>query len=337
MTPADATDHAPAARRPAVILDTDLGGDVDDLGALAALHALADLGRLDILGVVSDTPQRHAVGAIDAVDRWFGRGHLPVGRPELLEVQSTYADAVYQAELAAGRPSLDGADAPPAVPLMRRLLAGAGDGSVVLVGVGVYFHLNALLDSPPDDASPLPGRDLVADKVGRAVIMGGEYPRSGPVAETNFRCWHTRGVARRFVERCPAPIDFVGVELGHTKLGFGTGARIGDLPADHPVRVGYADFFRRPPAWTRLAPSDRIAPWSIWDQIAVYAALGALGPAEPPLRRVRGLNRVDDAGHNDFEVRGDGPHAYLELEGPPEAFAAEVIEPLMVARPLPRR
>ena len=310
-----------AVARPNLILDTDLGGDVDDLGALAVLHAMADAGRCDVLGVVSDTPQRHAVGAIDAVNRWYGRGDVPVGRPAVVEDQDTYANAV----AGACGPCVDGNDATHGVALYRELLTDAEDGSVVVATIGVLLMLDELLSAPAD-------LELFRRKVRRVVTMGGQYPRSGERPETNFRCWDNPKVTRRFVDRCPVPIDFVGFELGDLHAGFGTGERINDLPDGHPVRVGYADFFHRPPWWVKDAPSDLIKPWSIWDQITVYAAVAT---DDGRLARTRGVNHVDDAGHNHFEPTPDGPHSYFSAVGDPAAFARDVIEPLMLTRPTP--
>ncbi len=52
-------------------------------------------------------------------------------------------------------------DAEDAVTLLRRLLAGSEDGSVVIVQVGFSTNLAALLETSPDAISPLSGPDLV--------------------------------------------------------------------------------------------------------------------------------------------------------------------------------
>jgi len=66
---------------PSVILDTDIGSDCDDAGALAVLHALADAGELEILGVVfSSGKNRYGVGTCDAINTYYGRGDLPLGQ-----------------------------------------------------------------------------------------------------------------------------------------------------------------------------------------------------------------------------------------------------------------
>ena len=48
---------------PKVILDTDMLTDFDDVGALAALHALADAGECEILATVSCTRGNASVAA----------------------------------------------------------------------------------------------------------------------------------------------------------------------------------------------------------------------------------------------------------------------------------
>src|SRR5688572_15365153 len=63
-----------------VILDTDLGIDVDDAGALAVLHALADKGEVRILATVANVNDPYAPGALDAINTYYGRPNIPVGR-----------------------------------------------------------------------------------------------------------------------------------------------------------------------------------------------------------------------------------------------------------------
>jgi hypothetical protein len=62
-----------------VIFDTDMDGDNDDVAAAAILHALADVGKADILatGVVSRCP--YSPACLDAVNTYYGRGDIPIG------------------------------------------------------------------------------------------------------------------------------------------------------------------------------------------------------------------------------------------------------------------
>lgn len=310
-----------------VILDTDFGGDIDDLGALAVLHALADAGRLEIAGLISDTPQAPAIDAIEAVNRWYGRPGLPIGHRRDLEDQRTYADAMRDAlPLGAG-----GANRSPHVSTYRRLLAEAPDRGITVVTIGVFFALVDLFNSTADQWSPLDGVALFERKVERVVAMGGHYPDPSDRAESNFRAWGCPGVTAAFVSRCPRPMTFIGSDLGHARRGYATGARLNDLPTDHPVRIGYAHFFAHPPAWVRGGPWDEIQPWSIWDLITVWIAAH---PDHEAFERVYGRNHVDADGNNRFEPEAQGPHAYVRSRWAPQRIAEELIEPWMLTMPV---
>src|SRR5262245_32156249 len=62
-----------------VIVDTDLASDVDDVGALALLHALADRGEAEILATMVSSRNRHSVACLSALNTWYGRRDLPIG------------------------------------------------------------------------------------------------------------------------------------------------------------------------------------------------------------------------------------------------------------------
>lgn len=62
-----------------VIFDTDMDSDCDDAGALAVLHALADAGEAEILATVCSARHAWSPPAVEAVNRYYGRGELPIG------------------------------------------------------------------------------------------------------------------------------------------------------------------------------------------------------------------------------------------------------------------
>jgi len=74
-------------------------------------------------------------------------------------------------------------DAPLAVPVLRKGLAGLRDGSAVVIAIGPLTNIRDLLESAPDEQSPLDGKALVAAKVRRLVIMAGDFRK--PKAEFN--------------------------------------------------------------------------------------------------------------------------------------------------------
>ncbi len=63
-----------------LIVETDIFSDVDDVGALAVAHALADEDRCQLAAIGVNTPSIYGVGAARAVNAFFGRPDIPVGR-----------------------------------------------------------------------------------------------------------------------------------------------------------------------------------------------------------------------------------------------------------------
>ena len=62
-----------------IIFDTDIGTDVDDAGALAILHILADQGEAEILATMSANQNRWCAPAIDVINTPYGRPDIPIG------------------------------------------------------------------------------------------------------------------------------------------------------------------------------------------------------------------------------------------------------------------
>jgi hypothetical protein len=63
-----------------IILDTDMGSDCDDAGALALLNEYAREGKAEILGVIfSSGAVPYGVGVIDAINRYYDHHDIPIG------------------------------------------------------------------------------------------------------------------------------------------------------------------------------------------------------------------------------------------------------------------
>jgi len=312
------------ADAPQVILDTDIGGDFDDVGALATLHALADCGECEILAVGSCSTSRDAIPCIEIVNDYYGRTLLPVGGipdwPMQPRVCGDFWHKVKWPEVLKAKYRRyrheTSAEAPDVVRVYRRALADAPDGSVVVIAVGNMSNLPRLLDSRPDFLSRLGGRDLVAKKVARLVIMGGEFPAG---RECNIK-GNTRASQRLFTE-WPTPIVCSGYEIGTPVL---TGKRLIALPDNgNPVRDAYA---------TAMSQGDRNGRCS-WDQTAVLAAVR---PIERHFGLERGYVTVLDSGSNTWRAAANGPHTRLLPKLPPPELA-RVIEDLMMSPPACRK
>jgi inosine-uridine nucleoside N-ribohydrolase len=141
----------PAAQTPGVkiILDTDMGPDADDAGALAMLHALADQGEAEILATLCSTMSPWAAPCLNAINLYYQRPDLPVGTLK----EGTYAGTSEEwygdsfNGFIAGHfpnPLRHGAYAPDALWLYRRVLALQPDASVVIAVTGPLTNLRNL-------------------------------------------------------------------------------------------------------------------------------------------------------------------------------------------------
>lgn len=168
-----------AAEPVQLIFDTDITGDVDDVLALAMIHSLADREKCELLAVTISKKNELAAPFVDAVNTFYGRPDIPIG----ISKTAPHRDSKYL-ELAEARddgelryPRDIGVTAEPeeAVALLRKTLAAAEDNSIALVQVGLATNIADLLDSKPDDISPLSGPDLIRKKVDHLSVMAGAF------------------------------------------------------------------------------------------------------------------------------------------------------------------
>lgn len=79
----EAAKAPPAANaRVKVFFDTDMMTDCDDAGAMAVLHALADLGECEILATVASVGDPKSIATVDAINRYYGRLGPPAATPQ---------------------------------------------------------------------------------------------------------------------------------------------------------------------------------------------------------------------------------------------------------------
>lgn len=287
-----------------VILDTDMESDVDDVGALAMLHALADSGETEILGVIVCAKNPWSIFCADRINTYFNRENLPLGqlRGPGVDRESHYARQVAE-EFPGKLQNPD--DAPDAVTQYRRILSMQPDSSVVILSIGYLTNLRDLIISGPDEHSDLDGQQLVKQKVRLWVCMGGQFP-SG--REANIR-WDTEASIEA-INNWPTEIIFSGWEIGLMD----TGEDILDLPESNPVRRAYELFGR--------------IPHKNWDQVAgLYAVRGLNnGPAAHYWELSDPGRIVIDSGDgsNFWEEDLKGTHRYLIQTGSNDEIAREI-------------
>ena len=62
-----------------LILDTDIGNDIDDALALALIHSLESRGEVRLLAVTITKDNRHAPLFVDVVNHYYNRPDIPIG------------------------------------------------------------------------------------------------------------------------------------------------------------------------------------------------------------------------------------------------------------------
>lgn len=301
-----------------LIFDTDMAPDYDDVGAMAVLHALADSGEVDILATVSSNALETTAPCIDVLNTYFGRPGIPVGAPkgQAVSMDTWHKGMKWTHELPARFPHRvkNSAAAEDAVKVYRRALASQADTSVVVVTVGFFTNLKNLLESAPDEFSPLSGEELVASKVKRLVSMAGYFPEG-----KEFNVMMDAPASAYVMERWPTPVVLSGFDIGEKII---TGSRTAAMDAEQsPVREAYA----------MCLAQDDPAGRNSWDQSAVLVAVRG---AEPYFGLERGTMTVDPSDSTDrWTPSPDGRHARLTVKMPtPEV--AEAIEKLMMHQPV---
>ena len=182
-----------------VILSTDIGPDCDDAGAIALLHEYSKIYGFPLLGMINCTTNPNGTKTLYALNEFVGRGDIPLGQWMGEPLFETAETSHYTAEIAArfGR----GAPAPDeSTRLYRRLLTKAEDDSVVIVTIGMFTDLSALLASGPDDISELSGAELIKKKVAYTVSMA----TNNMNREFNIR--YAPDAARHVLENMPCDI-----------------------------------------------------------------------------------------------------------------------------------
>jgi hypothetical protein len=236
---------APAPKKPPgpvpVILDTDLDGDVDDVGALALLNDFMDQGEAKLLAVVHDTVNatQSSCATIHAIDAWYGHADIPIGQylgehpakidskvdpappgPGAYHDPAAVSGSGYTQQIQKRfEPNFPSDDKMPAgVDVYRKALASAEDGTVVVVSVGLMENIQDLLLSEPDAVSPLNGLDLVKKKVRQLVVMSNTQPAD-----------------QYLLGKWPTPI----IWTTYVGSGIGTGPSLISSPENNPVRMAY--------------------------------------------------------------------------------------------------
>lgn len=319
---------AAAAEPVPVIFDTDITGDVDDVLALAMLHALADRNECELRAVTISKVNPLTAPFVDAVNTFYGRGEIPIGvTRDAQKRDSKYLQLVQTKEGGEFRyphDLLSSDDAPDAVTVLRKALAAAEDKSVVLIQVGLAANLADLVESPADDISPLTGAELVRRKVRLTSVMAGAFaPVNGDAHYLEANVKNGIGSMQRFAQKWPhdSPVvwsDFrIGIAAPYPRQSVAND--FGYVP-HHIVREAYLLY---------CGPNHDRPTWDLTSVLyAVRPEEGYFGLSEP------GLVSVDDDGFTRFQPAAQGRDRYLTMNGQQTIRVIETQRALVSQPPL---
>lgn len=297
---------------PTIIFDTDMGPDYDDIGAIAVLNALADNGECEILATVASDAHPTIAPTIALFNRYFGRDRLPVGTAVEGAPDFTARNGWNDTLINTFAPDLRTKAYPDAVSVYRQVLSQQPDTSVTILTVGFLSNISALLNTEPDEYSPLNGVDLVRTKVKQLVAMAGAFPEG---SEFNVNKHASASISA--IEKWPVPILFSGFEIGAKIF---TGDRVAVQDDKNPVSKGYAYNLK---TYRNGGESAR----NSWDLTAV---LIAVRPPEDYFY-VNGPGKfvVQEDGANVWDPTEDAGHYFIGHKYP-YSHIADTLEGLML-------
>lgn len=290
---------------PDIILETDIGNDVDDALAVDLAYKFVDEGKMNLLAICINKEGSAPAEYVDILNTWYGYPQTPIGvitEGAFCEDDAiNYAKAVVDLKNAAGEPAFarsisDYSALPEAPQLYRKILSSRKDHSVTIVSVGFSTNLVRLLATAPDQYSKLDGKALVAQKVKRLIVMAGNFSdpnfheynvmKDVPAAKVIFNEWPTPVVASPFelgIQTC-YPATSIENDFGWAPL--------------HPVVEAYKAY--------QPMPYDR----PMWDPTALlYAVEGDKWFTVSP----KGKVAVEGEGSTLFTEDEAGDRQYLSV------------------------
>lgn len=302
-----AIEDVPEPKAPVpLIYDTDMGNDVDDGFALGVIHALQSRGECELLAVTVTKDHELAAPFVDVLNTFYGRGDVPIGvvRDGAEPKQGKFLGLASEEKDGAMRYPHDlhsGNAAPEATELLRKVLAGQADHSVVIAQVGFSTNLARLLDTPPDAHSPLNGRDLAAQKVKVLSVMAGAFEPHNGKPHPEYNVVLDIPAAQKLAKDWPTPIVYSGFEIGiKTRLPLEGIRDDYNYVPDHPMKAAYTlynNVYSDQPSWDLTSV--------LW---AVRPDRGYFGLSES------GVVTYDPEGFTHWQEDAAGKHRYLTVD-----------------------
>ena len=178
------------------IIDTDIGGDIDDALALAFVLNSPEVDLRAVTTVNTDPAMRARIAA--KMLRTFGREDVPVapGEKRQFDGSPTFCKDINQAILVSVEDPIPTSDRT-AVEVIIETVRNCSD-PLTIIGIGCWTNIARAFEREPK----------LSDEVGRLVLMGGQISPPGP--ESNVLC---DPAAAAFVLDLPVPKLLVPLDV----------------------------------------------------------------------------------------------------------------------------
>ena len=315
-------DNGRSVSKQKIIFDTDMGNDSDDAIALVMLHAAQREGTAELLGITVNKSNPYAPVFTNILNDHYGARNVPIAylNGGLSTGNGVFLKRICEQRTPNGlylysRRAVDASQFPDAVKFLRKVLADSEDKSVSIVTVGLATALARLLETPPDNISPLDGTELMRRKVRLVSIMAGRFTPEVLADPKRFPPeWNNLGdpkSAKILFERCPVPMVFGGMEVGlalpypHSEID-----EISALYGENPFVDAY-NMFAEHVARNKFKRNDGRHDRSCYDPAS---ALFVLRPDLFTLSEPGSVRVIDDKGRASFTPDPNGLHRYIIID-----------------------
>lgn len=282
-----------------IILDTDIGNDCDDAGAIAVLCNLKKKYDYDVLAIGSTTPLMEGALTVNAITSYYNLNTM-IGYTKEKPEYFSYDRDYFSKKIAEEFSNLKNNSMDEYVKVFRKAYASSNE-KITLIVVGPFNAFKEFLESKPDEISPLSGLELVNSKTEHIYIMGGTFTDKPELFEGNEVLYEWNIVsavkeAQFFLENVDCKMTFVPFETG---MLF-TGQKLNGL--NNPVYKSYKYY------------SDGIR--YSWDPITVYYAITK--DNENFSLSDNGTVTIDDNGKTIISYCSNGKHNILNIKSSKE-------------------
>ena len=279
-----------------IILDTDIGPDCDDAGAIAILNKLCDFGEAKILAIGNCTVHPEGACCIDAINWYYGRHQIPVGtlrssdgpgkNDENYLKYNKYISENFDH-------SFKHTLIPDVMAVYREALDKAEDNSVIMITIGMFNNIKNLMQSEPDGYSASTGMELIERKIKKIVCMAGNFRSGHPDFFSEFNINTDIESARYVLANYSGELVFCPYEMGYPII---TGSRL----------ISMGDMKKNPVAKAYQIYCENSGSRNSWDLVTVYYAIrGTHGLFK---ESKKGRITIDENGYTYFKEDATGSH-----------------------------